>query len=239
MWKVAIRPRWILALLLSLVVAAGFVLLSQWQISRSSQTGTVVENATEHVVPLDSNAKPQEPVNAALDGQMVSVEGNFTSDPTIILSDRLNDGETGYWVVGHFRTVDGVGLAVALGWSADLKSAQAVKLDSNSQKLTGRYMADEAPQSSDYQHGKQSALSIAGVVNIWSEVDPNGVYNGYLVTLSPADGLVKIHSPAPEKQVELNLLNVFYAVEWVIFAGFAIFLWWRLVKDAWLREQHP
>ncbi|MCC7128649.1 MAG: SURF1 family protein, partial [Microbacteriaceae bacterium] len=44
---------------------------------------------------------------------------------------------------------------------------------------------------------------------------------------------------APEKGVELNLLNLFYAAEWVIFAGFAVFLWWRLVKDAWLREQHP
>ncbi len=30
----------------------------------------------------------------------------------------------------------------------------------------------------------------------------------------------------------LNLLNVFYAVEWVLFAGFAIYLWYRLVRDA-------
>jgi len=26
-------------------------------------------------------------------------------------------------------------------------------------------------------------------------------------------------------------MNVFYAVEWVVFAGFAFFLWWRLVAD--------
>ena len=36
--------------------------------------------------------------------------------------------------------------------------------------------------------------------------------------------------------MSLNLLNIFYAVEWVIFAGFAIFLWYRLVKDAWEEE---
>jgi hypothetical protein len=26
-------------------------------------------------------------------------------------------------------------------------------------------------------------------------------------------------------------------VEWVIFAGFAVFLWYRLVRDVWEREQ--
>jgi hypothetical protein len=34
----------------------------------------------------------------------------------------------------------------------------------------------------------------------------------------------------------LNWLNVFYAVEWVVFAGFAIFLWYRLLRDEWMRE---
>jgi surfeit locus 1 family protein len=30
---------------------------------------------------------------------------------------------------------------------------------------------------------------------------------------------------------------VFYAVEWVVFAGFAVFLWYRLVRDAVERER--
>ncbi|KZX22122.1 hypothetical protein [Rathayibacter tanaceti] len=36
--------------------------------------------------------------------------------------------------------------------------------------------------------------------------------------------------------VSLNWLNVFYAIEWVVFAGFALYLWFRLVRDAWERE---
>jgi surfeit locus 1 family protein len=36
--------------------------------------------------------------------------------------------------------------------------------------------------------------------------------------------------------VQLNLLNVFYAIEWVIFGGFAIYLWYRLVRDAVERD---
>jgi hypothetical protein len=32
---------------------------------------------------------------------------------------------------------------------------------------------------------------------------------------------------------------VFYALEWAIFAGFAIYLWYRLVRDVVEREAEP
>jgi hypothetical protein len=31
-------------------------------------------------------------------------------------------------------------------------------------------------------------------------------------------------------------LNLFYAMQWVIFGVFALYLWWRLVRDEWERE---
>ena len=34
---------------------------------------------------------------------------------------------------------------------------------------------------------------------------------------------------------KINWLNLFYAAEWVVFAGFALFIWWRLVKDDYRR----
>ena len=45
-----------------------------------------------------------------------------------------------------------------------------------------------------------------------------------------------IDSPEPVVEVPLNWLNSFYALEWALFAGFAVFLWYRLVRDAWERE---
>ena len=36
----------------------------------------------------------------------------------------------------------------------------------------------------------------------------------------------------------INWLSAFYFLEWMLFAGFAVFLWWRLVKDAQLIEQN-
>ena len=34
----------------------------------------------------------------------------------------------------------------------------------------------------------------------------------------------------------MNWLNVFYAGEWVVFAGFAVYFWFRLTRDAWEKE---
>jgi hypothetical protein len=62
------------------------------------------------------------------------------------------------------------------------------------------------------------------------------VYASYVVQRGAPDGLTQIDSPPPIAQTELNWLNIFYAAEWIIFAGFAVFLWYRLVKDAKQRE---
>jgi hypothetical protein len=41
--------------------------------------------------------------------------------------------------------------------------------------------------------------------------------------------------PQPPAQ-KINWLNLFYSLEWVVFAGFALFIWWRLVKDDYHRD---
>ncbi len=80
-------------------------------------------------------------------------------------------------------------------------------------------------------------MSVSWLVNEWPDFDANAdVYGGYVVTSAPPTGLDAIVSPAPDNSVQLNWLNLFYAVEWVVFAGFAIYLWYRLVHDAWERE---
>ena len=76
------------------------------------------------------------------------------------------------------------------------------------------------------------------LINLWSQA-PDGVYGGYLILDSAPAGLELIDAPEPVTEVGLNLLNVFYAIEWVVFAGFAIFLWYRLVRDAWELENEP
>jgi cytochrome oxidase assembly protein ShyY1 len=243
MWSLARRPRWIAALVLCLAIAAAFAALGQWQLSRSIDRGTPVDETTEIPVALSELSVPQEPLTAEAAGRIVTVEGELLPDDYVLLSGRLHDGTAGYWVVGHLvetgLDTGSPSLAVALGWAATEEDASSAvsDLEKNAPRaFAGRYLPSEAPQEDDFENGEQNSLAVSALVNQWGTA-PDGVYPGYLIADDAAADLVLIDAPPPSTEVSVNWLNIFYAVEWAVFAGFAVFLWFRLVKDAWEREQ--
>ena len=239
MWSIARKPRWIAALALALGVAAAFAALGQWQLERSIENRPIDGRVTEQVVPLESVAQPQGPVASVASGQLVTASLEFVRGDFIVLTDRLDVAGTVAWVVGHAIVQDagdaqGSSLAVALGWvvSADAAASAIAGLDAEPPAgvVAGRYLPSESPQQSDFEEGQRSAIAVAELMNLWADA-PDGVYGGYLIASDPPLGLEPIYSPAPSTEISYNLLNIFYAVEWVIFGGFAVFLWWRLVRD--------
>jgi surfeit locus 1 family protein len=236
-FRIARRPRWIGVLLAALAIAAAFAALGQWQLERSFEGGDVTLEQTETVVDLVAVTEPQEPMPSALTGQKVSADVRFVDGDYLVLEGRKD----GYWVVGH-GVVEGSGasLAVAVGLAATRADADAAISDFAAQpptsSLEGRYVPTESPQESDFESGELRAIAVSELINLWSQA-PDGVYGGYLVSGIDQSGLAMIDAPPPSVEATLNLLNFLYAVEWVIFGGFAIFLWYRLVKDAWEEEQ--
>ena len=252
LFSVMRRPRWIAALVLALAIAAIFAGLGQWQLERAVSSGQVDDRPTETVQPLTSVASPQQPVLAVEAAQRVSTSGTFEPADYGILADRLNGGRSGYWVVGHLA-VDEPGapaLAVALGWAPDRDTAVAVRdalaaqpRASGPEEVDGRYVDPDAPNVDDAEKSEGgrydlTTMSPAAFVNIWTALSAStDVYGGYVISSTAPDGLDVIDAPEPDRSVELNWLNIFYAAEWVIFAGFAVFLWYRLARDAWEREK--
>lgn len=245
MWEVARRPRWIGVLVLCLAIAGGFAALGQWQISRSVEDGTVLDRETEQVLPLEQIAEPQQTITTLAAGQRVRFDATTVDGDWVIVGERSNAGVAGYWVLGHVRVgADGEAdaaapsLAVALGWAPTREAAASIiagapRVDG---ELTGRFLATEPPAEDDFENGEQRSVSVAALVNQWAE-NPTSVYGGYVVVDEAPAGLDAIDSPVPASEVTLNWLNVFYAIEWAVFAVFAVFLWFRLVKDEWEREQ--
>jgi cytochrome oxidase assembly protein ShyY1 len=229
-WSVARRPRWIGALLLALAIAAGFAALGQWQLARSVAAPVAEVTTTETPTALSSVAKPNVPVTDPELGRMITTDATLVPGDFVVLSDRLNSGVTGYWLVGHATTATG-DLAVALGWAPSRAAAVAAEQDATIRTpLVGRYLPSESPDQPGVEKGQQSAASVPALVNEWSTLG-DSVYGGYVVATTPSAGLQRIDSPAPTAEVGLNWLNLFYALEWALFAGFAIYLWYRLVKD--------
>jgi len=241
MWQIARRPRWIGALILSLAIAASFAALGQWQLSRSLEGGEITEQQSEALVPLDSLATAQEPLSYLTTGRAVSVTAQLVAGDYVILSGRNNDAQgMGYWVVAHGVEPSGASVAIALGWAATSDAAASAidRLEASppASSFTGRLLPTESPQQSDFEEGERTALAVSELVNLWAEV-PAGTYGGYVVSFEAPADLEAIDSPPPSTEVSINLLNVFYAVEWVVFAGFAVFLWYRLVRDVWEEER--
>lgn len=248
MLSIMVRPRWILALLGALAVAAVFALLGQWQLQSAMKSGEVEERTTEVVQPLTEVANPADPIRQTATGQMVSVDGHYVGGDEQIIAGRLNGGIAGYWVVSHFAVdlPDAPGIPIARGWAADRESAQAVADELAARNsaietvtIEGRLLPSEGPEvpAEGTDPHEMRTVAVSALINLWADFDNQSVYTAYIVSAEPPSGLTQIDSPEPEPEVELNWLNIFYAVEWAVFAGFAVFLWYRLVRDAWERER--
>ena len=233
-WQLARRPRWIAALALALGVAAAFAALGQWQLERSVETAIVDDRDTETPVALQSLAQPQAIMTSEASGRIVTVSGAWVENDDLVVTGRLSGddgsgtaGQSGDWIVRHLQTTDGSSLAVVAGYVP--VGASMPNLPVGDATLEGRYVPSESPQSGNFENGERTVIAVADLINVWSDAGP--VYSGYLVLSDAPVGLETVAAPAPELERELNILNLFYAIEWVLFGGFAVYLWWRLVKD--------
>lgn len=241
--EVMLRGRWIAMLLLCLVVAGVFAWLGQWQLGRAIDTAPPPPGATEQVRPLADVVEPGEYLPEPLVGQRVETTGVWVPGDFLVVSGRFNEGAAGYWVTGQLRVGERTSIAVAIGWTADLDEArraiEALDADADGSEvtITGRVISDEGPVPPPHDDPERmDRMSPAMLLSRWHDTADLDVYRPYLASASALAGLTDIASPAPEEQSPINWLNVFYAAEWAIFAGFAFYLWYRLAKDAWERE---
>jgi cytochrome oxidase assembly protein ShyY1 len=253
-WKTALKPRWIAGLVLAIVVSGVFVLLSQWQFGRSVQPEAPVSPVTEQTRRLTEVLMPGDFFPGSVSDQMVSAEGTYDPEKQVLVPGRLKNGNSGYWVVSAFAVkgapqLSGVAaspntwIPVARGWVAVPDEAGAPP--SGTVQLTGRLIPSEAPlPATAPEAGRATAVSVAELINYWDISS----YPGFVAATSEVAGGSDLGAaavggelkplnigPQPPAQ-KVNWLNLFYSLEWVVFAGFALFIWWRLVKDDYRRD---
>lgn len=246
--EVMIRPRWIGVLLFALVVAGVFAWLGQWQLSRAIDTDPLPPGVTEEVRPLADVAGPGEYLPEPLVGQRVEAAGAWVPGDFLIVSSRFNDGVEGYWVTGQLRLADAAAptsVAVAVGWAPTLTDAEsaALALEETAAAeepvtVVGRLISDEGPLPPPRGEPPftMTRMSPAALLAQWHDTAGLDVYRSYIASQTAPAGLVDIASPAPDAGSTVNWLNIFYAAEWAVFAGFAFYFWYRLAKDAWEKE---
>ena len=236
LWRVATRPRMLglLALLLAAAVVCG--LLGAWQLDRARERGEAAqvarqkELAAADPVPLSGVLAPQTAFPGDLVGRKVSVTGTYEAAGQLLVTGRARDGVTGSLVLTPLRVgsgPDAAVLPVVRGWlpagsAPDEPPAGPVS-------IVGYLQAGESA-GSGIAGATTDAISPAELLHVWT----GPIWSGYLVLASsdpaPSSGPALLGPPTPT-QTGPNLQNLLYALEWFVFAGFAVFIWWRSVLD--------
>lgn len=237
------RPRWIAALVGFMLVAGGFAWLGQWQLSRSIDFAPPVAGSSEIAQPLADVLGPGDYLTSRQEGQRVAVTGSFVPGDFIVITQRDDAGTPGYWVATQLRIADvaePTSVAVALGFTTDRAIAESfvgTAVEANTVNLTGRLFPDEGvgmpPRDNPFE---MTVMSPAGLLGVWHETENLHVYRAFLLSDTALPGLEVITTSPPNAGTVISWINIFYAVEWIVFAGFALYLWYRLAKDAWERE---
>jgi cytochrome oxidase assembly protein ShyY1 len=249
-WQVARRPRWLAGLALALLIAVVFSLLGQWQLSRSFSTVGQADPNPEPV-PLSELVEPGGLVFREILDRPATAEVAIDQSNLFIVGNRIQVGEneqteTGYWLIANSRALvddETVSLTLALGFSADLELVRAAREELASAFLvtafmpvTGLVEPTEAPRD-NLEPDVFGSLSLAQLVNLYS-AEPFVSYPVFLIVdeRSTSSGLEPIKIGLQSETVEINWLTLFYAIEWVLFALAAFYIWGRLVADARQRE---
>lgn len=245
MLRVALRPRFLG--LLALMIAATLVcgVLATWQWDRAHRALTA-EPAERPVAEISQVIGVREPVANEDSGRPVRVRGTFDAAEQVLVPGRSIDGEDAVIIVTALSVPQPDGttarLPVARGWMrADavrsaggaIDAARAPAPPAGEVELTGRLEASEQAQAGVAADGTVEQISTPLLVNAWG----SPMYAGYMAQTSPAVGLEPMPAAASAFSRGLNLQNLGYAAQWVVFGLFFLYLWWRAVRTRFLDEQ--
>lgn len=256
MLSTALKPRWIALLILVLAAAAVFVGLSKWQFETAETSAPPPLSQTENPVPLTEHFQPQQPMLGTEADQVVEFAGSYVPQHQVLVSGRLHQGEPGYWVVTA-ATVDGAPngelIPVVRGWTDDPSATDPAP--EGEVAITGRLLPTDAPIADGTERTETGtvveSLATAELINLWDAPSYAGFVTAFEVVGAPgtaaagenvgseaAGGALQPVWVSPQPQeTSIVWMNIFYAVEWAIFAGFALFLWWRFVRDDYLKDR--
>ncbi len=250
-WRVALTPKMLVLLVLLIVAAAACIRLGYWQFERATSRGAE-RIATQHVEQLNREVEPllevlplQTTMTAEEYARPVSVSGQW-GDGQVRVVGRSVDGVDVDLVLAEFTLAEGGVVPVIRGWvpvGDPLPPAPAGDV------TVYGYTADPEEAVPGARDGRTQSISPAELVNMWG----GPILSGYLVEYA-ADGSGQALSapgsddpaglaagaaaetergfgyatpPRPTEEGGFNIQNAAYAIEWVVFAGFAVFIWVR------------
>lgn len=240
MYRFLLTPRWWGINVFVLLAIPFCIFMGSWQLSRFEARVQDHRTAGEQAAAARTEAaRPLArllPVSTETSGKQATATGRYGKQ--LLVPDRELDGKRGFYVLTLLR-VDGAGggkaLPVVRGWlPGDADPAKAPAAPTGEVTVTGALQASESPGANGVTaagglpDGQTGAISSASLVNLV----PYEVYDAW-ITLAKADsGMRAVPATAPQGTgLDLKAFqNLGYTGEWFVFAGFVVFMWFRLLR---------
>jgi cytochrome oxidase assembly protein ShyY1 len=236
-YRFLLTPRWWGINVFVLLAIPFCVFMGSWQLSRFEDRVQGQRDAEAQVSAVRREAaRPLAellPVDKATSGRRVTATGHY--DRQLLVPDRELDGRQGYYVLTLLRTDAGKALPVVRGWLPGAPDpAKAPAPPKGEIGVTGALQASETPGDNGVSArgglpaGQTAAISAASLVNLV----PYDVYDAW-ITLDRADsGMTAVPATVPAGTgLDLKAFqNLGYTGEWFVFAGFVVFMWFRLLR---------
>ncbi len=232
--RTALRPRFLGLLALCVLIAVAFGQLGRWQLGVAEDTASreAIEQARE-LEPVDVTTvlDPHEAFPGELSTRPVTATGSYAVDGQVLVPGRFLDGVPGLWVVTPF-VVAGTDATLPVLRGFVEEPAGAGPPPTGRLSITGGLAPGESPSVTGevLPEGQIGSVDLSVLVNTW----PGDLYNAFvfLESESPATGPQLTKVPTPVAPTGVKWRNAAYAVQWWIFAAFAFWMWWRMVRDA-------
>lgn len=240
--RTLLAPRVIGAHLLMVLVVAATIALGVWQYgaSQEKKQAQIAELVHAAPQPLDRIFGANASFPAGDLGRPVIIKGSWAAHGTVLISGREHAGEKGYWVASPVE-VNGTGsdMYVVRGWTPSPTRVPAPPHGTTT--VVGWLQPPQENEVTD-QDPKDDVLPQLDITTLINRVDRD-LYGGYVMaagrehwSTTPVNdgsrGLTEVAAPAPPKaDSSTGLRNFLYALEWWAFSLFAIYVWWRYVRD--------
>lgn len=239
-YRFLLTPRWWGINIFVLLAIPVCIFMGSWQLSRFEDRVQDHKTASQQTK-VNETAAPEPlasvlPVDQKTSGKRTTATGHYGKQ--LLVPNRDLDERSGFYVVTLLK-VEGSGsgkaLPVVRGWvPGKASAAKAPAAPKGKVTVVGALQASESATSNGVTasgglpSGQVGVISAASLVNLV----PYDVYDGW-VTLDKADsGMTAVPATAPEGSgLDLKAFqNLGYTGEWFVFAGFVVFMWFRLVR---------
>lgn len=233
MYRFLLTPRWWGINVFVLLAIPFCVFMGSWQLSRFEARVSAHQSDEHRPDPADQASAPLStllPVTLDTSGRQATANGRYAEQ--FLVPDRVVDGRHGSYVLSLLRTDSGEALPVVRGWLP--AGAKAPAAPSGPVSVTGSLQASEnsgtdgANTAGGLPSGQIGIISAASLVNLV----PYPVYDAWVTLPHPSAGLTAVPAAAPQNSgLDLkSFQNLGYTGEWFVFAGFVVFMWFRLLR---------